>query len=80
MSNWDEILGTKFRNTLLASFEWVVVEGLVSEEDETEIFRTRCHLEAEKFAEHRRGQILEEMDTTGSATTPQRWVHVRIAR
>jgi|688.fasta_scaffold494937_2 hypothetical protein len=80
MSNWDEILGTRLSNTLMASFEWVVVESMASEKDETEIFRTRCHLEAEKFAEHRRGEILEEMDTNGPATTPPRWVHVRIAR
>jgi hypothetical protein len=31
MSNWDEILGTKLFNTLVASFEWVVVEDMASE-------------------------------------------------
>ena len=80
MSNWDEILGTKFRNTLMASFEWVVVEGLVSEEDETEIFRTRCHLEADKVAERRRAEILKESEANGSAATPLCWVKVQIAR
>ena len=80
MSNWDEILGTRFSNTLMESFEWVVVEGVVSEKGEAEIFRTRCHLEAEKVAQRRRGQILEEMDTNGPATTPLRWVKVQIAR
>ena len=80
MSNWDEILGTKFSNALLANCEWVVVEGMASEKGETEIFRTRCHLEADKYAERRRAEILKEREANGSAATPPRWVHVRIAR
>jgi len=80
MSNWDEILGTSFSSALLSNCEWVVVEGMASEKGEAEIFRTRCHVEAERFAERRRSQILEEREANGSATTPPRWVKVQIAR
>ena len=52
----------------------------MSENGGNEIFRTRCHLEADKVAERRRAEILKESEANGSVATPPRWVKVQIAR